>query len=83
VYALTTAVAGYSSGAYYRQYFTTPRAEASSQWQKTMLLTVVLLPTIVVSVLAILNTVRVIVCIVHHAPPLVQVDRILRCIALL
>jgi Endomembrane protein 70 len=58
VYALTTAVAGYSSGAYYRQYFTTPRAEASSQWQKTMLLTVVLLPTIVVSVLAILNTVR-------------------------
>ena len=39
-YALTCAVAGYASGSYYRQFFPTPRAEAASQWQKTMLLTV-------------------------------------------
>lgn len=39
-YALTCFVAGYSSGAYYKQYFPTPRAEATSQWKQTMLITV-------------------------------------------
>ncbi|KAG5179866.1 putative endomembrane protein 70-like protein [Tribonema minus] len=59
VYALTAAVAGYGSGSYYRQYFTTPRAEAASQWQRCMLLTVVLLPALVITVLSFLNTVAV------------------------
>lgn len=54
-YALTCAVAGYTSGSYYSQFFPTPRAEQASQWQKTMLLTVLLFPTLVVSVVFCLN----------------------------
>lgn len=58
-FALSSAVAGYTSGSYYRQYFPTARAEASSQWQKAMLYTIGLFPTIVISVTIILNTVAV------------------------
>lgn len=54
-YALTCSIAGYASGSYYRQYFPTPRAEVNSQWQKTMLLTVLFFPTVVVSIVFCLN----------------------------
>lgn len=45
-FALSSAVAGYASGSFYRQYFTTTRSESNSQWQKTMVLTIVLFPTV-------------------------------------
>lgn len=54
-YALTCLVAGYTSGSYYRQFFPTPRSEQSSQWQKTMLLTVFLFPVLVLTVVFGLN----------------------------
>mmetsp|Transcript_35820 Transcript_35820/g.47291 ORF Transcript_35820/g.47291 Transcript_35820/m.47291 type:complete len:612 (-) Transcript_35820:410-2245(-) len=56
-YALSTVVAGYASGAYYKQYFTTPKAELGSKWQQTMLVTVVLLPTVVASGITVLDMV--------------------------
>jgi len=57
MYALTSAVAGYGSGSYYRQYFSTPRAEAQSKWQQVMLLTFFLFPAIAIAVLSYLNAV--------------------------
>jgi len=54
-YALTSTVAGYTSGSFYKQYFNTPRKEQGSHWQQTMMLTVFLLPTIVVSIAFALN----------------------------
>ena len=69
-YSLSSIVAGYASGSYFKLYFaTTPagRAKASgaaasggggagtTQWQLTMALTVLLLPTILVGILSVLN----------------------------
>lgn len=56
-YALTSFISGYMSGSYYRQFFTTPRAEQSSQWQKTMILSVILVPSVVLPVVFVLNLV--------------------------
>lgn len=56
-YALSSAVAGYVSGSYYRQHFNSARAETNSQWQQAMILTILLLPVTVISVLFLLNTV--------------------------
>ena len=56
-WALTSAVAGYTSGSYYKQYFATPRKEAASKWQSTMMLTTALLPCTVVAVVACLNAI--------------------------
>ena len=58
-FALSSAVAGYSSGSFYRSYFTTPRAEQNSNWQKTMVCTFVLFPAIVIIVISVLNTIAV------------------------
>ncbi|CAM9269803.1 unnamed protein product, partial [Chrysoparadoxa australica] len=58
-YALTAVVGGYTSASYYRQYFSTPRAEQHSQWQKAMLLSALLLPCIAGGVLFALNGVAV------------------------
>jgi transmembrane 9 superfamily member 3 len=46
-YALSSAAAGYVSGSYYRQFFPTTRAEATSQWQKVMIFTIALFPGVV------------------------------------
>lgn len=54
-FALSSAVAGYSSGSYYKQYFPTVRSEVSSQWQRAMLTTILLFPTIVIIVTSLLN----------------------------
>eukprot|EP00981_Chlorochromonas_danica_P010976 scaffold3595_cov235-Ochromonas_danica.AAC.14 len=54
-YALSSAVAGYVSGSYYKQFFSTARQEASSQWQNAMFFTIVLFPGLVVAVSFILN----------------------------
>lgn len=56
-YALSSAVAGYTSGSFYRQYFPTARSELNSQWQKTMIATIFLFPVIVSAVTAVLNTI--------------------------
>ncbi|GMH99463.1 hypothetical protein TrLO_g5852 [Triparma laevis f. longispina] len=56
-YTLSSVVAGYTSGRYYRQFFPTPRLEAASRWQMTMGLTVLLLPCISAFVLSGLNSI--------------------------
>jgi len=58
-FALSSALAGYSSGSFYRQYFPTAREEKSSQWQKTMVSTIILYPSIICLVGLALNTVAV------------------------
>jgi len=58
-YALSSVVGGYVSGSFYRQYFSTPKAEAASQWQKTMVCTISLFPFIVCIVTSMLNGVAV------------------------
>uniref|UniRef100_A0A7S1XWF6 Transmembrane 9 superfamily member n=2 Tax=Phaeomonas parva TaxID=124430 RepID=A0A7S1XWF6_9STRA len=57
-YALTSVVAGYSSGSYYRQFFNTPRRELQdSRWQQTMIFTILLFPCIIVGIVSCLNMV--------------------------
>lgn len=58
-FALSSGIAGYVSGSYYRRYFSSFRAEANGSWQKTMLLTIVLFPSIVFSIFTILNSISV------------------------
>ena len=58
-FALSSAFAGYSSGSFYRQFFPTAREEKSSQWQKTMVSTIVLYPAIICVVGLGLNTIAV------------------------
>jgi transmembrane 9 superfamily member 3 len=58
-FALSSAVAGYASGSYYRRFFPTARQEQNSQWQKTMVYTIVLFPSIVVSIIAVLNSIAI------------------------
>ncbi len=55
-YALSSTVAGYASGAYYKQYFSS-LDEKNSAWQQTMLITVLLLPCIAAVVVSALNSV--------------------------
>jgi hypothetical protein len=50
---------GYSSGSYYKQYFPTVRSEVNSQWQKAMMATIFLYPSIVVAVTAGLNFIAI------------------------
>ena len=54
-YAFSSAVAGYTSGAFYKQFFTTPRSEQTSQWQKAMVATILLFPSLVIVVVFVLN----------------------------
>eukprot|EP01033_Poteriospumella_lacustris_P007248 gene7249-5215_t len=58
-FALSSFVAGYTSGSYYRQFFTGARAEQNSQWQQCMALTILLLPTLVGAVTLVLNIIAV------------------------
>jgi transmembrane 9 superfamily protein 3 len=58
-FALSSAIGGYSSGSFYRQYFPTARADQASFWQKTMILTIILLPMIVIVIIAALNVIAV------------------------
>lgn len=58
-FALSSAIAGYASGSFYRQFFPTPRAEQSSNWQKTMITTIILFPILVVTVIIALNFVAI------------------------
>jgi transmembrane 9 superfamily protein 3 len=58
-FALSSFVAGYTSGSFYRQYFTGARAEQNSQWQLCMAYTILLLPTIVGVITLLLNIIAV------------------------
>eukprot|EP01041_Mallomonas_annulata_P001900 gene1900-3679_t len=58
-FALSSACAGYASGSFYRQFFTTPRSEQNSQWQKTMICTILLFPAIVISVIIMINSIAI------------------------
>eukprot|EP01039_Chlorochromonas_danica_P008519 gene8519-9392_t len=55
--ALSSAVAGYVSGSYYKQFFSTARQEASSQWRNAMFFAIVLFPVHVMAVSFVLNVV--------------------------
>ncbi len=58
-YALSSVVAGYASGSFYRQHFPTARSENNSQWQKAMVATILLMPMIFLTSLILLNSVSV------------------------
>lgn len=58
-YALSSAIAGYVSGSFYKQYFSTARSEANSQWQTTMIYTILLFPAIVLIMTVILQFISV------------------------
>lgn len=75
-FALSSAVSGYASGSYYKQYFTSPRAEQASQWQKTMVLSILLFPGIVVAVTAGLNTIAIYYDTVNAIPALIIVKMV-------
>jgi transmembrane 9 superfamily protein 3 len=55
-YALSSTVAGYASGSYYKQYFSTLE-EKNSLWQQTMIYTVLLLPLCGSFIILILNSI--------------------------
>lgn len=86
-YSLSSIVAGYTSGSYFKLYYaTTPagRSKASgsggatgssmggaNQWQITMVLTVLLLPTILATTLSILNGIALLYGTIYYIPFLV------------
>jgi transmembrane 9 superfamily protein 3 len=79
-YCFSSVVAGYTSGSYFKQYNATKnvgRGKSStgggSQWQLTMFLTVMLLPTVFVSILSILNGIALAYKTVNYIPFLVIV----------
>mmetsp|Transcript_27283 Transcript_27283/g.56526 ORF Transcript_27283/g.56526 Transcript_27283/m.56526 type:complete len:695 (-) Transcript_27283:340-2424(-) len=81
-YSLSSIVAGYASGSYFKLYFaTTPAGRAkggagdgsgTSQWQLTMALTVVLLPTVLGVVLSFLNFIALVYGTIYYIPFLVM-----------
>lgn len=79
-YALSSAVAGYASGQYFKLYYPTTAAArrpnsasnaSTSLWQIVMAMTVLLLPTITVSILSVLNTVSLFYGTINSIPFLV------------
>jgi len=80
-YALSSIVAGYSSGSLFKLYSGGARSktasspgQASAQWQATMALTVMLLPTITVIILSTLNTVSLVYGTINTIPFLVILE---------
>jgi transmembrane 9 superfamily protein 3 len=58
-FALSSAFAGYTSGSFYRQYFPSAREEKSSQWQKAMVTTILLYPSLICVIGMALNMIAV------------------------
>ena len=76
-YSLSSIVAGYASGSYFKLYFaTTPAgrsktggtAGGATQWQMVMALTVVLLPTILAAILFVLNGIALVYGTIYYIP---------------
>lgn len=78
-YMLSSVVAGYASGRFFKLYYPTTAAarrqgaEKTSLWQAVMALTVVLLPTATVSIVSVLNTVSLFYGTINSIPFLVIV----------
>lgn len=58
-FALSSTVAGYVSGSFYKQYFSSSRMEASSNWQQAMFTTILLFPCLVIGISSCLNVISV------------------------
>ncbi len=77
-YCFSSVVAGYVSGSYFKLYNSTKnigrsKSQGGSQWQLTMFLTVMLLPTVLVGILSILNGIALVYGTVNYIPFLVIV----------
>ena len=79
-YSLSSIVAGYTSGSYFKLYYATTQAgrgkasggaSGATQWQLTMALTVLLLPTILGAVLSFLNGIALLYGTIYYIPFLV------------
>ena len=83
-YSLSSIVAGYTSGSYFKLYYATTSSGrnkagaaggggvgGATQWQLTMALTVLLLPTILAGVLSVLNGMALIYGTIYYVPFLV------------
>jgi transmembrane 9 superfamily member 3 len=74
-YALSSVVAGYASGRYFKQYYPTTsaarRTEKTALWQAVMGLTVLLMPTITTTTLFVLNAVSLYYGTINTIPFLV------------
>jgi transmembrane 9 superfamily member 3 len=58
-YALSSFIAGYTSGSYFRQYGVTSRGDNTSNWQMAMLYSILLLPSIVTVLTLTLNSIAI------------------------
>jgi transmembrane 9 superfamily protein 3 len=76
-YALSSIFAGYTSGKFFKMYFPTTaearRGPKTTLWQVVMAATVLLLPTVTVTILSILNTVSIMYGTINTIPFLVIV----------
>jgi len=79
-YCFSSIVSGYTSGSYFKMYNATKTvgrgkstSAGGSQWQLTMFLTVMMLPTVFVSILSILNGIALVYQTVNYIPFLVIV----------
>ena len=78
-YSLSSIVAGYTSGQFFKRYYPTTAsarrqgAEKTALWQAVMGLTVLLLPTVTVAILSFLNTVSLMYGTINSIPFLVIV----------
>merc|ERR1712038_2148287 len=79
-YCFSSLVAGYTSGSYFKMYNATKTvgrgkstSSGGSQWQLTMFLTVMMLPTVFVGILSILNGIALVYQTVNYIPFLVIV----------
>lgn len=74
-YALSSIVAGYVSGKFFKLYYPTTaaarRGPKTTLWQAVMAMTVLLLPTVTVSILSLLNFVSLLYGTIHTIPFLV------------
>jgi transmembrane 9 superfamily protein 3 len=57
-FALSSAVGGYASGSFYRQFFS-GRTEAHSEWQRAMVVTALLFPVVIAVITLFLNAIAV------------------------
>jgi transmembrane 9 superfamily protein 3 len=75
-YSLSSIVSGYTSGRFFKKYFptVTRRGDKSgNQWQQTMAMTVLLLPTVTVAIFAVLNSVSLAYGTINSIPFMVIV----------
>lgn len=75
-YSFASIVSGYTSGKFFKSYFGTVQSrgkETGAQWQQTMALTVLLLPTITVAIFAFLNAASLAYGTINSIPFLVIV----------